>query len=298
MALFTRPSDWPRRPSDCAPTDRPRNILLADPGFFQVEEAQNAHMTTGDGSLQQVDPAEAHRQWSALKSAWEDVGFEVEVLPAVPGLADLCFTANPTLVIPLPGGEREGWLARMLWESRRPEAALHEAFFQEKGIPIHSIPESAGFFEGGGDGLPHPGRHLLHCGAGNRTNPAAWEALAEKRPDMDILVYRQPNENFYHLDTALAPLDEETALYVPDAFDEEGRDLVHAAFPKAIPLKLEEAMNFAGNACCHDGEHVILQAGSPEAESALRERGFVPIPVETGEFLKSGGSVRCLVQGF
>ncbi|HBF22328.1 MAG TPA: amidinotransferase [Planctomycetes bacterium] len=298
MAIFTSASDWSRQPTDYSQVDRPSRILLAEPTYFQVEEAQNAHMTAGDGSLQAVNQETAQLQWKAVKTAWQNAGFEVEALEGSPGLADLCFTANPTLILPLPGGGREGWRARMFWESRRPEADIHEAFFETKGIPIHSLPESAGYFEGGGDGLPHPGRQLLHGGFGNRTEFSAWEALAAARPDWDMLIYQQPNKNFYHLDTALAPLNEDTALFVPEAFDDDGLGLIHAAFPNAIPLCLEEAMNFAGNACCHDGKHVILQAGSPQTEANLQEHGFTPVPVETREFLKSGGSVRCLVQGF
>ena len=43
---------------------------------------------------------------------------------------------------------------------------------------------------------------------------------------------------------------------------------------------------------------MLLQAGCPRTEKALRARGYEPVPLETGEFRKSGGSVFCLKQMF
>ena len=87
MAIFTSASDWSRQPTDYSQVDRPSRILLAEPTYFQVEEAQNAHMTAGDGSLQAVNQETAQLQWKAVKTAWQNAGFEVEALEGSPGLA-------------------------------------------------------------------------------------------------------------------------------------------------------------------------------------------------------------------
>jgi N-dimethylarginine dimethylaminohydrolase len=134
----------------------------------------------------------------------------------------------------------------------------------------------------------------MHAGVGPRSSGRAWEWLAQVHPELDILRYQLVDDRFYHLDTALAPLNEQTALFVPEAFDATGRALVEAAFPRSIALPLHESLNFAGNAHCPDGQHVLIDAACTESCAALQEAGFTPIPLDTSEFRKSGGSVFCL----
>ncbi|TAH34494.1 MAG: amidinotransferase [Planctomycetota bacterium] len=296
MPLHARLADWPRRPGQLPATQRPARVLLADPGRFDIAEVQNVHMAGADGRPRRVDRSAARRQWQALADAYRSGGVAVDVLPAVPGLPDLCFTANPSLYLPLPGGGGELWLARMTHPSRRPEVEQHAAYARARGYVLREMPARVTRFEGSGDGVVHPGRFLLHAGIGARTERAAWEALAAAHPELDILLYALADERFYHLDTALAPLDERSALLVPQAFDRDGLELARAAFPDAIEVPLDEALRFAANAHCPDGRHVLIQRGCARTEAALRERGFTPVPLETGEFIKSGGSVFCLKQ--
>jgi N-dimethylarginine dimethylaminohydrolase len=54
-----------------------------------------------------------------------------------------------------------------------------------------------------------------------------------------------------------------------------------------------EALRFACNAVCV-GKHVVLPVGCPETESLLTSRGYVLHPVPLDEFMKSGGSAKCL----
>lgn len=275
-----------------------RRILMADPAAFAVEEVHNPFMQDERGSLQQVDQRVARQQWQALHDAYLDRGMEVYALHADPQLPDLCFTANPSLALPTDNGWGEIWLARMSHASRRPEVQAHEDFFRELGMAIRTLPEEVERFEGAGDGLLHPGRAVLHCGIGQRSCAQAWDAIADARPDLNLLRYELQDPRYYHLDTALVPLDAKRALYVASAFDADGIAQLHTAFPGAVPIDPEEALRFAGNAHCPDGRHVLLQAGCPRTEAWLREAGFKPIPLETGEFRKSGGSVFCLKQAF
>lgn len=295
MPLIERAEDWPRRPGALPAVPAPSAVLMADPAEFAVAEVHNPHMAGPDGAPHRVDPSRARAQWRALADAYRALGMAVHVLPAASGLADLCFTANPSLFLPLPGGG-EAWAARMTHASRRPETAAHRRWFARRGLAVREMPQGVERFEGGGDGIPHPGRFLLHAGVGPRTERAAWEALAAAHPDLDVLLYRLADPRFYHLDTALAALDESRCLFVPQALDADGLGLVHAAFADPIEIPPEEARNFAANAHCPDGRHVLLQRGSPRTEAALRARGFAPVPLDTGEFLKSGGSVYCLKQ--
>jgi N-dimethylarginine dimethylaminohydrolase len=298
MGLYRTADAWPRRTPALPVTSLLSNVLLADPAEFRVAEAINVHMAGPDGRLKQVDTMTAAGEWRSLLDAYRGIGMRVEVLPPRAGLVDSCFTANPSIVLPLPDGSREAWLGRMAHPSRRDEVALHADFLRAEGLPVREMPEAVTRFEGCGDGLIHPGRFLLHAGVGPRTEIGAWEALAEAHPELDILVYELQDERFYHLDTALAVLAERTAMYVEEAFDEKGRELIHAAFPKAFAVPLEEGLNFACNAHCPDRTHVLIQRGCPRTVAELGRRDFLPVEVETGEFLKSGGSVFCLKLAF
>ena len=294
MPIYDTAAAWPRRALDCLPVDDSKAVLLGHPGDFDVEEAQNAHMRAADGSLQRIDPQRALLQWQALRDAYESIGIQTQLIESGAGLADLCFTANPSLVLACPDSKREVWLATMRHPSRRPETALHADFHRARGAQLHRMPSSVDSFEGCGDGVQHPRRFLMHAGVGPRSTGQAWDYFAETHPQLDILRYQLVDERFYHLDTALAPLDEQTALYVPEAFDAEGRGLVEAAFPRAIALPMSESMSFAGNAHCPDGQHVLIDAACTESCVSLRQAGYTPIPLDTSEFRKAGGSVFCL----
>jgi len=267
---------------------------MGDPASFAVEAEHNPHMRSEDGSLQIVQNEIACQQWQSLADAYESIGIQVATLPHRAGLVDLCFSANPALVLPMPNGKRIVWLSRMAHDSRQGEVSLHEEFFQAQGIPVRNFPSDVQLFEGTGDGILHPGRFILHAGVGPRSKANAWEHLATENPDLEVFLYELQDSRFYHLDTALVPLDESTAMAVPEAFDQKGKDLIHHLFPNAFSIPLEEALRFAGNAHCPDGKHVLLQEGNPVTEENLVERGFTPIPLQTSEFMKSGGSVFCL----
>ncbi len=297
MAVYADLAQWTRRPEALARTSLPRTVLLGDPAAFTVAAVHNPHMADAEGHPQRINSAAARAEWLALAAAYRALGLAVEVLPADPSLPDLCFTANPSLALPLPQGW-EIWLAHMTHASRRPEADLHAEWYATRGLTLRRMPDSVARFEGGGDGIPHPGRFLLHAGVGPRSALAAWEFLAAAHPDLDVLLYSLEDPRFYHLDTALAALDERHCLYVPEAFDARGRELLAAAFAIPIPIALEEALNFAGNAHCPDGRHVLLPKGNPLIEHALARHDFIPIPLDTREFQKSGGSVYCLKQAF
>jgi N-dimethylarginine dimethylaminohydrolase len=98
--------------------------------------------------------------------------------------------------------------------------------------------------------------------------------------------------HFYHLDTCFCPLDARTAIYHPAAFDDYARRAL-AQIPNLIEVEEDEAARFACNAVVV-GQDVVLNAGCPKLEAALQHAGFTPHATELGEFLKSGGSAKCL----
>lgn len=293
MALIHDLSTWTRRASDYPEVPFPQSVLLGHPGHFRVEEVQNPLMTDASGAANVVDPKRAMQQWIAMHDAFQKSGLQCMVLEPSEDLPDLVFTANPSFALPTTEERRDIWLAKMRYPSRQGEVDLHRGFFHAAGYLLHEMPEDVDRFEGHGDGVWHPGRMLLHAGVGPRTCERAWEVIDEAYPELDVLVYRLRPGNQYHLDTALAALDESTALVVESAFEPEGLELVTAAFPDAILLSVEEGAGLYANAFCADGHHVFLPTGAPSLEAQIQERGFTVVALEMSEFHKAGGSIFC-----
>jgi N-dimethylarginine dimethylaminohydrolase len=145
-----------------------------------------------------------------------------------------------------------------------------------------------------GDALWHPGRRLLWGGYGFRTELAVYEHLSETLA-VPVLPLALHDPEFYHLDTCLCPLDEQTALVYPGAFTAEGLETVRAHFERVIEAPEDEARTrFACNAHSPDGQTVLIQRGCTVTNARLREAGYEVVELETDEFLKSGGSVFCM----
>jgi N-dimethylarginine dimethylaminohydrolase len=97
---------------------------------------------------------------------------------------------------------------------------------------------------------------------------------------------------FYHLDTALAVLDETTIAWLPEAFTPESAAVLHDRYPDSILATQADAAVLGLNAVS-DGRHVVLPAEATDLAAALAERGFVPVPVAVSELLKGGGGPKC-----
>lgn len=271
---------------------RPGRVLLTTPDHFRVEYVINPHMA---GHIGDVDPERARRQWEALRDAYARLGVEVTELAGAPDLPDMVFCANQTLPYLTPGGERGAVLSRMHAPQRKPEVEHYERFFRGEGYEVHGLdPDLRGDFEGMGDALWHPGRYLLWGGYGYRTDPQVYDRFAQAL-GFPIIALELTDPDFYHLDTCLCPIDEETALYFPGAFTDEGIEAIRRHFRRTIEAPEDEARGlFACNAHSPDGQHVLIQEGCETTNGLLRAAGYEPVPLDTSEFLKSGGSVFCM----
>ena len=101
------------------------------------------------------------------------------------------------------------------------------------------------------------------------------------------------NTRFYHLDTCFCPLAPGEALWFPDAFDAYGRRVIEMHVPKLLAVQEAEAHRFGCNAVAV-GKTVIHNSNCPQLADDLAQWGYRSIPVELDEFLKAGGSAKCL----
>lgn len=277
-----------------APARQPfSGVLMARPDFFAVESAINPWMKDASGNLNQVDRVRALAQWEALKAAYEAIKLNVEVIEAGDKLPDFCFCANQSFPFHDSHGRPGVILSRMRSESRAPEVLYFERWFSQRGWRLHLLSAQVPMFEGMGDAIWHPTKRVVFGGIGPRSDEAAWPEVA-RTADLAVIPLRLADPRFYHLDTCLACLDAQTALWIPQALDAASRERMKASFANLIEVPGPDAANFACNAHCPDQKHVIMQKGSSATAGELRKRGFSVIEVETGEFLKSGGSVFCL----
>ena len=100
---------------------------------------------------------------------------------------------------------------------------------------------------------------------------------------------------FYHIDTCLCPLDGGYLLYHPPAFDDASRAEIERRVPpaKRIPASIENAGHFACNAVSV-GKRIFMNRTGAMLVAALEERGFSVSQLDLSEFLKAGGSAKCL----
>lgn len=266
-------------------------VLMADPSHFDVLYVINPHMA---GNVGAIDKSRARRQWEQVRDAYAGIGFPIELIDAVPGLPDLVFMANQSFPGQLPGGRWAAVLSRMHAPQRWAEVDVVADWYRGRGAHIFPLSDAELPFEGMGDAAWVPGRRAIVGGHGFRTDPHVYDELAVIF-DVPVLSLRLVDDRFYHLDTCLQLIDDETALFVPCAFEPEGVALLEKAFPRLVEVPEDEAAELlACNGHCPDGQHFIVQRGATETVAAVESLGLTVIEVETGEFLKSGGSVYCM----
>jgi N-dimethylarginine dimethylaminohydrolase len=231
-----------------------------------------------------VDRARALRQWRRLRDTLVELGHRVEVVQPHPELPDMVFAANGGLVI----GDR-ALVPRFRHPERAREAELFAAAFAAAGIAEVRAPRHLN--EGEGDFRVVGGRIL--AGVGQRSEPRAVPEVAEffGRPAVALALV---DARFYHLDTALAVLDERTVVYWPEAFEPGSRDVLAELFPDALLAEEADAVALALN-MVSDGTTVIMPPGRDRLAAAIAERGFAVLPLSTDELLKSGGGAKCCV---
>lgn len=293
--IYRSPDDLDFDLSDLPSLPRPDRVVLTTPTHFDVEYVINPHMRENVGT---VNKEAAFQQWKAIRAVYTALDVQPVVVNGQQGLPDMVFCANQTLPFYHPKTETRGVvLSHMHAEERAGEVPYYADFFEGQGYSVEELPEDLDAdFEGMGDAIWHPGRFLLWGGYGFRTNPAAYETVSELL-DVPTIALRLTDPDYYHLDTCFCPLDADHVLIAPAAFDDAGRSLIEDLFETIIEAPDGEARDqFACNAHCPDGRHVLIQEGCEQTVERLRTEDFVPVELDTSEFLKAGGSVFCMKQ--
>jgi N-dimethylarginine dimethylaminohydrolase len=255
-------------------------ILMCPPDHYGIEYEINPWMNRSLGAVRVL----AFTQWQALRDTLASLGVRIETMAPQPNLPDLVFTANAGLVF------HDRFLSsRFKHEVRAKESPFFDAWFQQHGFRVEHLPEGH-FHEGAGD--------ALFCGdslfAGYRTrSDAASHQWVGGAFGVRVLPVELVNPRFYHLDTCFCPLAPDAAIWFPDAFDAYGRKVIQSHVPKLIPVAEEEAFRFGCNAVVV-GRTVVHNSRCPGLALDLANAGYRSMDVELDEFLKAGGSAKCL----
>jgi arginine dihydrolase len=256
---------------------RIRHYAMTSPTFFAVEYAINPWMDTSAT----VDTHLALNQWETLRQTYKELGHTVELVEPVAGLPDMVYAANGGLVV-----NGKAVVARFAYPQRAGESIAYAEWMTRHG---YQPAETRHVNEGQGD-LLVVGSIVL-AGHGFRTERRAHDEIA-RLVGMPVVSLELVDPRFYHLDTALAVLDDTTIAYYPPAFSPAARARLVELFPDAIEVAAADADVFGLNAVS-DGLNVVLPAAATGFAEQLRTAGFRPLGVDLSELLKGGGSVKC-----
>jgi N-dimethylarginine dimethylaminohydrolase len=257
---------------------------MCPPDYFTVDYVINPWMAGHEDSL---SIERAQQQWQVLRETVSRFADVVTVDPD-PALPDMVFTANAGVVY-----GNKAIASHFMPMERRPEELLFKKWFRENDFELLDLDENIGF-EGAGDCLLDRGGPWLWTGYGFRTEIEA-HAEIQKFFDIELVSIRLTDERFYHIDTCFCPLTDGFLMYHPPAFDFDSRIAIESRIPphKRIIVDTADAGDFACNAI-NIGDNVILHRASDPLKARLMLAGFKVHEVELTEFLKAGGSAKCL----
>ncbi len=266
-------------PSTHAPSRTPikRTVLMCRPEFFTVVYRINPWM---DPQLP-TDTSLAMRQWEVLYKTYLDLGFEVHLIDPIDGLPDMVYAANGGFVL-----DGIAYGASFTYAERQPEGPAYMDWFGANGFDVRD-PQNVN--EGEGDFLLVGG--VILAGTGFRSASNSHEELAGIF-GREVVTLELVNPNFYHLDTAIAVLDDTNIAYLPSAFSEASLEVLRQRFPDAI-IATEEDAAVLGLNSFSDGYNVVIASRAKDFEAQLRQRGYNPIGVDLSELLLGGGGVKC-----
>ncbi len=269
-------------PNPRSPIDDPRSLLMCPPTYYRIAYEINPWMSL----KRQADHTRAITQWNRLYHVLtRTLRVPVRLLPAAPGVPDLVFTANAGLA-----NGRILIRSNFRFPQRQKEEPIIEAYFEKTGYRVITLDRRYGF-EGEGDAL-WAGSTLVF-GFRFRSDAGAHAELS-RLLKARVLPVELADQRFYHLDTCFCPLNDKSVLWFPGAFDRYGRKVIQSLFEDPIPVTEADAKRFVCNAIVVGRSMVIHEEISPGLRQELTRRGFQLALVNLSEFLKAGGSAKCL----
>jgi N-dimethylarginine dimethylaminohydrolase len=253
---------------------------MCPPDYYGIHYEINPWMSVD----RQAEHELAVSQWRALYDQIEAAGAQISLLQPVEGLPDLVFTANAAMIC----GNR-ALLSRFRHRQRQGEEPYNRQWFAANGFGIIELPEHFSF-EGAGDALFCG--DTLYAGYRMRSDAKGHQEVG-RMLGVRVIPVELVDARYYHLDTCFCPLVEGEAIWFPPAFDDYGRMAIGEHVKNLVEVERAEAERFACNAVVI-GRTVITNTGCDNLHRALSQRGYNPVATPLDEFVKAGGSAKCL----
>jgi N-dimethylarginine dimethylaminohydrolase len=256
------------------------HILMCPPNFYGIHYEINPWMDMS----RQAEHAVAVEQWNALHRHIVEAGARVSLLEPVQGLPDLVFTANAAMIF-----RNRALISRFRHRQRQGEEPHNRKWLSENDFEVVDVPENFSF-EGAGDALFCG--DTLYAGYRMRSDAAGHQEIG-RMIGCRVIPVELVDARYYHLDTCLCPLADGEAIWYPPAFDEYGQRAIREHVPRLIEAEQTESERFACNAVVI-GRRVITNTGCDRLHAELAKRGYEPVATCLDEFVKAGGSAKCL----
>jgi N-dimethylarginine dimethylaminohydrolase len=256
-------------------------VLMCAPEHYAIRYEINPWMKLRNP----IHTAKASGQWQVLYHSLRKLGVEVWKVPQKKACPDMVFTANAGIA-----RGRTFIPSHFRYAQRQGEEMAFQRFFRQKGYKIHDVARGL-FFEGEGDLLAY--RDMFFGGFRFRSEVRAHERVSNAL-GRRLVTLELSAPQFYHLDTCFLPLDDRSVLYYPQAFDAYGRRVIRRFIQNPVAVSREDAYQFACNGI-RVGRTVVLNRASRRLKGQLAVLGYNVLESPTSEFMKAGGSVKCLL---
>ena len=258
-----------------------KKILLCPPVYYDIEYSINPWMHIEE----KVNKKDVLSEYKELKKLYDKLQIPYDELTPTNGLPDQVYTTDtgvPVGKIFIKSNFRYG--------QRKPESAVSAAYFEKKGYAVYNLPPTVSF-EGQGDLVRAD--HTYFMGWGQRTSYEAEDFLIHAL-QKEVVTLQLTNPNFFHLDTCFAPLSQNIAIYYPGAFTDEGKQTLDEYFEDLIAVYRNDANAFACNVIKIDNHILVNKNISDNLKKTLENYGFTVHGLKMTEYLKGGGSVKCV----
>ena len=273
---------------------RNARLLMCRPEHFAVSYAINPWMDPTSWARDNRAHAAAAREWADLHRTLTELGADIDLVPSVPGLPDLVFTANAAVVL-----DRQVLLARFRHPERRREEVHFEAAFrslQARGVvdAVRKLPDARRARrrrrlrlgrdpQAVLDGIwPAVGCRRAARGRGH-VRPGRGRARACGSSASITWTRRSPRSRAAR------------SCICPMPSPRPGRAAIRArvAPEQRIEIGSEDGCRLAANAVCL-GNAVVMSGCGERLRAELAERGYRVVTTPLPSFLRSGGSAFCL----
>ena len=258
-----------------------KKILMCPPDYYEIEYSINPWMNPNI----KVDKEKALNQHCKLKEEFEKAGAQIIELPAIKGLPDMIFTSNA-------GYPEEDIFIKANFKAhqRKYEADKAEKYFKESGYQIFDIPENI-IFEGQGDLISSKSKYFL--GWGPRSDLIARDYI-EDIIGKEVISLELIDPYFYHLDTCFGPLNDSVVVINEKAFTEKSLITIYDKFRTVITTNKKDNSVLGCNLVVVEDCALLGKGISEDLKREIAKYKFKIIETDMSEFLKGGGSVKCL----